>query len=260
MKDAANTLTPVSLELGGKNPAIITRDANVKLAAKRILWGKLLNAGQSCVATDYILVHSSVKQKLLGEMKKYIEKWYGGDMAQSRDYCRIINSENTKRLEKLIDPGKIFLGGKTDIENKYVELTILDNVSDSDPVMQEEIFGPVLPMISFDSLDDAIQKVLEKPRPLALYIFSNSRKIQKSIVDSTQSGTVAINESVVHFINPYLPFGGIGKSGMGRYHGRFSFETFSYKRPVMKKSTLLDTSIRYPPYKNKIRILRLFMR
>jgi len=260
MKEAASTLTPVSLELGGKNPAIVTSDANLKLAAKRILWGKLLNAGQSCVATDYVLVHASAKAKLLQEMKKYIEKWLGNDPAQSEDFCRIINRENTERLINLLIPEKVFSGGRSDIEKLYVEPTILDDVMDSDPVMQEEVFGPILPILTFDSLDEAIQKVLDKPRPLALYIFSNSRKKQKTILNKTQSGTVCINESVVHFINPYLPFGGIGQSGMGRYHGRFSFETFSYKRPVMKKSNILDVNIRYPPYKNKMRFIRLFMR
>jgi len=260
MKEASNTLTPVSLELGGKNPAIVTSDANLKLTAKRILWGKLLNAGQSCVATDYVLVHTSAKDKLLQEMKKYLEKWYGNYPAQSDDLCRIINKENAERLEKLIIPEKVYTGGRSDIEKRYIEPTILDNVSDSDPVMQEEVFGPILPVLTFNTLDEAIQKVLDKPRPLALYIFSNSRKKQKTILNKTQSGTVCINESVVHFINPYLPFGGIGQSGMGRYHGRFSIEAFSYKRPVMKKSNILDVNMRYPPYKNKKRIIRIFMR
>jgi aldehyde dehydrogenase (NAD+) len=260
MKNAAATLTPVLLELGGKNPAIVTADANLKLAARRILWGKMLNNGQSCVATDYVLVHSSVKKKLLREMKKVIDKWYGNDPAQSKDLCKIINQENAERLQKLIDPEKIFTGGNVDLEKQYVEPTILDEVSDSDPVMQEEIFGPILPVLSFDSIEEAIQGVLGRPRPLALYIFSNSRKMQKTIIHQTQSGTVCINESVLHFINPYLPFGGIGQSGMGRYHGRFSYENFSYKRPVMKKSNLIDIRLRYPPYKNKIRILRLFIR
>ncbi|MBL7111864.1 MAG: aldehyde dehydrogenase [Bacteroidales bacterium] len=260
MKEASNNLTPVSLELGGKNPAIVTADANLKLAAKRILWGKLLNAGQSCVATDYVLVNSSVKPKLLREMKRYLDKWYGNDSQQSNDLCRIINRENTERLQKLIVPEKTFTGGRSDLEQHYIEPTILDGVADSDPVMQEEVFGPILPILTFESLDEAIQKVLDRPRPLALYIFSNSRKKQKTIINKTQSGTVCINESVMHFINPYLPFGGIGQSGMGRYHGRYSFETFSYKRPVMKKSNILDINLRYPPYKNKIRIIRLFMR
>ena len=261
MKEAAINLTPISLELGGKNPAIVTSDANLKLAARRILWGKLLNAGQSCVATDYILVHSSAKQKLLREMKRCIEKWYGSDMAQSPDYCRIINRDNAERLEKLIRSGNIFMGGHSDTENKYIEFTLLDNVSESDPVMQEEIFGPVLPVLTFESLDEALKIVLDRPRPLALYIFSNSRKKQKIILQRTESGTACINESVVHFINPYLPFGGIGRSGMGRYHGRFSFETFSYKRPVMNKSNILDPNIRYPPYNNnKVRIIKLLIR
>ncbi len=260
MREASNNLTPVSLELGGKNPAIVTADANLKLAAKRILWGKLLNAGQSCVATDYVLVDASVKPKLLEEMKRFIRKWYGNDSQQSKDLCRIINLENTQRLQKLIDPEKTFSGGFSDLGKRYIEPTILDDVKDSDSVMQEEIFGPILPVLSFKSLDEAIEKVIKRPLPLALYIFSNSRKIQKTIIDKIQSGTVCINESVVHFINPYLPFGGTGQSGMGRYHGRFSFENFSYKRPVMKKSNILDINLRYPPYKNKTGIIRLFMR
>jgi len=261
MKSASHTLTPISLELGGKNPTIVTKDANIKLAAKRILWGKLLNGGQSCVATDYVLVHAEMKSELIEEMKKYLHKSYGNDPEQSEDFCRIINKENTERIKNYIDPDKIITGGKVDVEKRYVAPTIIDEPELDKPIMHEEIFGPVLPVIGYTDLDEAIQMIVDRPKPLALYIFSTSKNNQQKIIRKTQSGTLCINETVVHFINPYLPFGGIGKSGMGRYHGKFSFETFSYKRPVLKKSNLIDIPVRYPPYsKNKLRVIRYFVR
>ncbi len=260
MKSAAETLTPVSLELGGKCPVIVTKDINIKLAAKRILWGKMLNAGQTCIAPDYVLVHAGIKDDLLSEMKSCLLKTYGSDPDKSPDFCRIIDSHNVKRIQSYLTNVNIIHGGKTDVEKRYVSPALIDMVSPDDLIMKEEIFGPLLPVISFNQLDEAIELITKLPNPLAIYIFTNSTSVKKQVVTKTQSGAVCINETVAYFINPYLPFGGIGKSGTGRYHGRFSFESFSYRRSFMNKSNLIDFPVRYPPYKNKINLLRLFIR
>jgi aldehyde dehydrogenase (NAD+) len=260
LKAAADNLTPVSLELGGKCPVIVNEDADIKISAKRILWGKLLNAGQSCVAPDYILAHYRVKEKLVAEMKIYLEKFLGLDPSKSADYCRIINQSNIERLKNYLTEGEITCGGKINSETGYFSPTIIEGVSPDHPAIKEEIFGPVLPVIEYRDLNEAIEFISSRPSPLAIYIFSNSTEIRNKILRKTQSGGVCINETVVHFINPYLPLGGIGLSGMGKYHGRFSFETFSYKRSIMHKSNLIDIPVRYPPYHNKINILRHFIK
>ena len=260
MKAASETLTPVSLELGGKCPAIVAPDTNIRYAARRILWGKMLNAGQSCVAPDYILAHTDIKDDLISEMKLYLEKFFGHDPYQSPDFCRIINHSNTERIQSFLNSGNIIHGGKTDIGKRYISPTLIDMVSPNDLIMKEEIFGPVLPVITFKELDEALAIIKNLSWPLAIYIFARSASVRNEIIKSTKSGAACINETVVYFINPYLPFGGIGASGMGRYHGRSSFETFSYKRSFMHKSNLFDFTIRYPPYKNKINLLRLLVR
>lgn len=260
MKTAADTLTPVSLELGGKCPVVVTEDANLKLSARRILWGKILNAGQSCVAPDYILAQSKIKDELVAEIKISLEKFYGNDPSKSPDFCKIINLSNLDRLKKYLNNGNIIHGGVTNPDSCYFSPTLLDGVSPDHPAMKEEIFGPVLPIIEYQNLDEAIEFITSRPRPLALYIFSNSSEKRKQIIQRTQSGGVCINETVVYFVNPNLPFGGIGRSGMGRYHGRFSFETFSYRRSVMHKSNLIDLPFRYPPYQNKLSFMRYFIR
>jgi aldehyde dehydrogenase (NAD+) len=260
MKAAADNLTPVSLELGGKCPAIVNEDADIKISAKRILWGKLLNAGQSCVAPDYILAHYKIKDKLVTEIQANLEKFLGTDPSKSPDYCRIINHSNIDRLKNYLTEGKITYGGKIDPETRYFSPTIIEGISPDHPALKEEIFGPVLPVIEYRDLDEAIDFISNLPSPLAIYIFSNSSEIKKEIVRNTRSGGVCLNETVVHFINPYLPFGGVGLSGMGRYHGRSSFETFSYKRGIMHKSNLIDIPVRYPPYRNKLNILRYFIK
>ncbi len=260
MKAAAENLTPVSLELGGKCPAIVDEDADIKISAKRITWGKLLNAGQSCVAPDYILAHYKVKDKLVTEMQAYLEKFLGPDPSKSTDYCRIINQSNIERLKNYITEGKITCGGKFNAETGYFSPTIIEGISPDHPAVKEEIFGPVLPVIEYRNLDEAIDFVASRPSPLVIYIFSNSSENRNKIVRKTQSGGVCLNDTVVHFINPYLPFGGVGLSGIGRYHGRSSFETFSYKRGIMHKSNLIDIPVRYPPYRNKLKILRYFIK
>jgi aldehyde dehydrogenase (NAD+) len=260
MKAAAETLTPVSLELGGKCPVIVTEDADIRLSAKRILWGKMLNAGQSCVAPDYILVHNKIKDNLASEMKSCIEKFYGTDPSKSPDLCKIINVSNLERINKFLINGRIIHGGESNPDNNYFSPTLLEGITHDHPSMKEEIFGPVLPLIEYNELNEAIEFITNRPRPLALYIFSNSPGKRKEIIRKTQSGAVCINDTVVYFINPNLPFGGIGRSGMGRYHGKFSFETFSYKRSVMNKSNLIDVPVRYPPYRNKLSFMRYFIR
>jgi len=260
MESASRHLTPVSLELGGKSPVIVEPDSSPSLAAKRIMWGKLLNAGQSCVAPDYVLVHKDLSESLVREMKKYLQKVYGGDIKANSDYARIINKETAEKLSSWLKGKTVLIGGDCDIEEKYISPTILKIKDMDDVLMKEEIFGPILPIVEYGDLDDALKIVRDKTRPLALYIFTRSTKIQNKIIRSTQSGTGGINETVVHFVNPHLPFGGVGKSGMGRYHGKYSFQTFSYKRSFLDKATWIDIPLRYPPYGKKMRLIKALIR
>ena len=260
MQSAARHLTPVSLELGGKSPVIIEPGTNPRFAARRILWGKLLNAGQSCVAPDYVFVHESIKEALLGHMEQYLASVYHGNIRESNDFARIINRENALRLAGYLKGQEILLGGDTDLEERFIEPTIVE-VRDMDNIlMKEEIFGPILPLIVYHSLDDVIDYIKSKPRPLCLYIFGKSKKTRRRILDRTMSGSGGINETVVHFINTNLPFGGIGLSGMGRYHGRYSFETFIYERSFLDKATWIDIPLRYPPYKGKLGLVKTLIR
>jgi aldehyde dehydrogenase (NAD+) len=260
MAAASKYLTPVSLELGGKSPVIVEPDSSPALAARRILWGKLLNAGQSCVAPDYLLVHRDIKNELLAEMKKYLENRYGPDIKKSGDYARIINRVSTENLSGMIEGKNILLGGDCDPEERFFAPTVVEIQDMDDVLMQEEIFGPVLPFVEYSNLDDALEIINSKPRPLSLYVFSRSRKTQKKVIMKTQSGSGGVNETVVHFVNPNLPFGGVGKSGMGRYHGKYSFQTFSYKRSFLDKATWLDIPVRYPPYGNKMWLIKRLIR
>lgn len=260
MESAARNLTPVSLELGGKSPVIVEPDSDPRIAARRIMWGKLLNAGQSCVAPDYILVHRDLSHALVAEMQAYLKTVYGDNVRKSPDYARIIDEKNTLRLKGLLDGAEILHGGSVDAGQKYVEPTIVRIREPEHPLMQEEVFGPILPLVEYHDLDDAISIINNKPRPLSLYVFTRSRKTCSRILQHTMSGTGCINETVVHFINPYLPFGGVGMSGMGRYHGKYSYQTFTYKRSFLKKATWADIPLRYPPYKGKMKLIRFFVR
>jgi len=260
MGAASKHLTPVSLELGGKSPVFVEPDVSASLAAKRIMWGKLLNAGQSCVAPDYLLVHKDISESLVREMEKYLAKAYGADIKSNPDYARIINSETAEQLSGWLKNKTVLLGGDCDPENRYISPTVVKITDMNDVLMQEEVFGPILPVVEYENLDDALNIVKDKPRPLALYIFTRSKKIQQKIIQSTQSGSGGINETVVHFINPYLPFGGVGKSGMGRYHGKYSYQTFSYKRSFLKKANWIDFPVRYPPYAKKVRLIKTLIR
>jgi aldehyde dehydrogenase (NAD+) len=256
MEAAAKHLTPVTLELGGKNPCIVDADVHLEYAARRITWGKFFNAGQSCVAPDYLLVDKRIKQELLERIKHVVQEFYGAEPSQSPDYARIVNDRHFDRIANLLKYGNIILGGKTDRAARYIAPTILDNVVPDSPVMQEEIFGPVLPVIEYEDLTRAIAIVNERPKPLALYIFSRNRKVQERVLRETSSGGGCINDTTIHETSRFLPFGGVGMSGMGKYHGKASFDAFSHARSIIKQGFLFDIKLRYPPYKGKLKFMR----
>jgi aldehyde dehydrogenase (NAD+) len=260
MEAASRHLTPVSLELGGKSPVVVGPDIHPGQTARRIFWGKLLNAGQSCVAPDYMLVHRDVKESIVRAMKEYLDRAYGTDLFGNPDFARIINQANAERLAGLIEGKEILIGGDCRPDERYISPTVLEIKDPDDPLLQEEIFGPILPLVEYSSLEDALAIIRSKPRPLALYVFSRSKRFCRKVVLSTQSGSGGINETVVHFVNLNLPFGGVGKSGMGRYHGKYSYETFSSRRSFLQKSTWTDIPVRYPPYKNKIWLIKKMIR
>lgn len=251
MKAAADNLTPVILELGGKSPCIVDQDADIAVAARRICWGKFLNAGQTCVAPDYLLIHHSVREKFLDLMKKYIKEFFGENPLESTDYCRIVSKHHFQRLKSLLDSGRIFTGGDSDENSLYIAPTILRSVNVSDPVMQQEIFGPILPVFEFAHLTEAIEFVNSRPKPLALYYFAHSRAHKRRVINETSSGSVCINDVIMQLASENLPFGGVGPSGMGSYHGKFGFDTFSHCKAVMSRGTFMDVALRYPPYSAK---------
>lgn len=248
MEKAARHLTPVTLELGGKSPCIVDRGVNRTLAARRIVWGKFINAGQTCVAPDYLYVPQEEKTEWIAALIAQIYSFYGPDPAQSSDFARIINQRHLERLQRLLASGRIVCGGTVDPQRCYLAPTLLDQVSWEDPVMQEEIFGPILPVLGYDSLDEVIEAVAARPKPLALYFFSENKLHQDRILRELSFGGGCINDTIVHLANPHLPFGGVGCSGMGAYHGRASFETFSHRKSVMHRQLCLDLPLRYPPY------------
>jgi aldehyde dehydrogenase (NAD+) len=260
MSAAAKNLTPVTLELGGKNPCIVDQDVNIDLAARRIASGKFINGGQTCTAPDYLLVHQSNKQKLLDQIKVYLRKFYGEDPQKSPDYGRIINKRQFDRLAALLDKGDKVVGGQTDPDDLYIAPTLLQDVSWNDPVMQDEIFGPILPVLVFEDLAEVVSTINSRPRPLALYFFSNQRNNYQRIIEEVSFGGGCINDTLAHLINPHLPFGGTGSSGMGGYHGKASFDTFSHQKSIFKKWFNLDLPLRFPPYKNKLSILKNILR
>jgi len=249
MKAAAEHLTPVTLELGGKSPTFVFNDANLKITAKRLVWAKFLNGGQTCIAPDYILAEKGVKEKLISEIKKQIREIHGENPQQSEAFVRIINPRHFKRIVSLIDTSKVVIGGETDESDLYISPTVMDDVSFDDAVMQEEIFGPVLPIIEFDSLEWAIKQIKNRSKPLALYVFSDDNKIIDKIFHEVSFGGGAVNDAIMHLTNPNLPFGGVGNSGMGNYHGKAGFDTFSHYKSILDKSTLIEPSVKYPPYK-----------
>lgn len=257
---AAKHLTPVTLELGGKSPTIVDGSMNMRFAAKRIVWGKLLNCGQTCVAPDFLYVQKEFKDELLLQLKKEIIGFYGEDPSQSEDLPRIINDRHFDRVKRLIDPEKVFYGGEFDKENLYIAPTLLTDITWDDPVMQEEIFGPILPVMIYDHIDEVIEQLLKRNKPLSFYIFSNNRKLQNKLIDNLSFGCGAINDTMVHYGNPHIAFGGVGNSGYGAYHGKNSFDTFSHRKGILKKSSWIDIPLRYAPYKNKMNLIRLAFR
>jgi len=260
MQAAARHLTPVTLELGGKSPCIVDRDVNLDVTAKRICSGKFINAGQTCIAPDYLLVHREIKTALLDRMKFFIREFYGPDPQLNPDYPRIVNEKHFLRLTELMRAGNIVAGGRTDRRSLYIAPTIVDDIAWDDPIMQDEIFGPVLPVLAYTDLSEAVSRVKALPRPLALYYFSKNRRNAEKIIKDASFGGGCINDTLLHFANPHLPFGGTGSSGIGSYHGKKSFETFSHQKSILKRSFRLDAPLRYPPYGNKLRILEKIMR
>ena len=260
MTRAARHLTPVTLELGGKSPCIVDSTARLDLAAKRLVFGKLLNCGQTCVAPDYLLIDRRVKTPFLAYVQRWITVMYGENPLDNDGYVRMVNRKHFDRVMGLIDPAKVVFGGRGDPETLKIQPTVLDNVSPEDPVMQEEIFGPVLPVLTFDQIGEALDFVNARPRPLALYLFSQEKSTQERFLRRTSFGGGCINDTVIHLATSRMGFGGVGASGMGSYHGRDSFETFSHRKSVVKKSTLLDLPVRYAPYSpGKDRRLRLIL-
>jgi len=254
---AAKHLTPVTLELGGKSPTFVLSDCNIEITAKRIVWAKFLNAGQTCVAPDYILVDKSIEKEFLSAVKKEIEKYHKTDNSISENYLRIINTNNFERLSNLIDTHKVFFGGKTNKENRFISPTILQDVSFTDQIMEDEIFGPILPVIGFSNLNEVIKEVKRKPKPLACYIYSRNRKEVKKLLKEISFGGGAINDSVMHMSNPKLPFGGVGLSGTGSYRGEAGFRTFSHYKSVLDKPFWFESALKYPPYtKRKLKIFK----
>jgi aldehyde dehydrogenase (NAD+) len=260
MQAAAKNLIPVTLELGGKSPCIVCEDADLELAARRIVWGKFYNAGQTCVAPDYLYIHESVHDQLLEKIKAAISAQFGDAPQKSPDFARIVNLRNTQRVAAMIDGKKLVTGGMVDFDDKYIEPTVLKDVSWEDKVMSEEIFGPVLPVLKYQDLDTLFATISSKPKPLAAYLFSQSREKQDRFVQKLSFGGGCINDVVIHLSNPYLPFGGVGESGIGHYHGRYSFHTLSHAKSVIFRSGKMDFSARYAPYsERKLSFLRRLM-
>lgn len=255
----AEHLTPSTLELGGKNPTIVDETAKVKLAARRIAFGKFINAGQTCIAPDYVLVHEKIKDVFIQALKSEIQRFYGSAPKNSKDFARIVNREHFDRLFSLIDSEKVIIGGENDADELYISPTVILNPSLSSEVMQDEIFGPVLPLLVYQTESD-IDVILKKfPNPLAIYFFSSRKKFAEKMIQKYSFGGGTVNDTLVHFINDKLPFGGVGNSGMGAYHGKFSFDTFSHKKSITMRATWLDLPLRYAPYKGKIKWLKKFI-
>lgn len=260
MKAAAEHLTPVTLELGGKSPCIVHEDAHLKLTAKRIVWGKYLNAGQTCIAPDYLLVHRSMKDQLLQEMKSYIHEFYGDRVLDDDHFPHIVSDHHFERLQAMLNHVQIVHGGGTDQRKRLIEPTIVDHVSWEDPLMEEEIFGPVLPIVEYENLPEMIEKVKQRPKPLALYLFATDQQVQQKILNAISFGGGCINDTIYHIASPHLPFGGVGESGKGSYHGKSSFETFSHEKSVLKQTTSFDLPFRYPQTKHALQKIKWFLK
>ena len=255
-KAAAQHMTPVTLELGGKNPCIVDGSMDIKLTAKRLVWGKFVNAGQTCIAPDYILAHKTIKPKLIEELKLEIYKAYGNDASLSEDYPRIVNDKNLTRLSQMLEGVDVIYGGDIKKEDCYLSPTLIDEPSLESPVMADEIFGPILPILEYETMDDLKQIINRYEKPLGFYVFSKRKAFYKTMINSFSFGGGAINDTMIHFGNPRLPFGGVGESGIGAYHGRLGFDTFSHQKGITIKANWLDIPLRYAPYTNKLKAIK----
>lgn len=261
MKAAAENVTPITLELGGKSPCIVDENCDLQKAARRITWGKFLNAGQTCVAPDYLLVNENVKDELIIRIQKYILEFYGENPQDSGDYGRIINENHFDRLNELLKGGEVIFGGITNREKLYISPTLIQEIPENSRVMNEEIFGPLLPILEFGQVFEAIDFINGRPKPLALYIFSRNKEFQQKIISETSSGGICINDTIVHLTVPNLPFGGVGNSGFGKYHGKAGFDAFSNQKSVLRQTMLFDMPKRFPPTKEKdMKILRTILK
>ncbi|MBE9034578.1 aldehyde dehydrogenase [aff. Roholtiella sp. LEGE 12411] len=259
MAAAAKHLTPVTLELGGKSPCIVDTDINLEHTIRRITWGKFLNAGQTCIAPDYLLVDKKIKKDLVDGLQECLKEFYGEQPDNSPDYARIINQKHFDRLVSFLKDGAIIIGAETKPSELYIAPTLIDNVSLVDPIMQEEIFGPLLPIIEYTNIAEAIALINSRPKPLALYLFSQNKNLQKRVLQETSSGGVCINDTLMQFGASSLPFGGVGDSGIGSYHGKASFDIFSHDKSVLQNSFWLDLKWRYAPYKGKLPLIKKFL-
>ncbi|MBU3159613.1 aldehyde dehydrogenase [Clostridium frigoris] len=262
MRAAAENLVPVTLELGGKSPVIVDKTANLEIAVKRILWGKLVNVGQTCIAPDYIFVHKDIKESFIEKLKSTAISFYGEDASKSIDYGRIVSSKQFERLASIIekDKNKIIYGGHSNAGALYIEPTIIDNVDFQDEVMQDEIFGPIIPILEYENLEEVIEMINNRPKPLALYVFTEDKNVQTTVLDRISFGGGCVNDTISHVASLNMPFGGVGNSGIGGYHGRDSFETFSHKKSILKKSTSIDLKFIFPPYGNKIKLIKKILK
>lgn len=253
MEAASKNLTPVTLELGGKSPCIVCSDASIDVASKRIAWGKLINSGQTCIAPDYLIVHKSKKDELIKKIIETIEEFYGDRPMESEDYGKIINQSHFKRLRAYLEDKDIIYGGASDEEKLTISPTLVNQTSLTDDLMTEEIFGPILPVLEFEDIEEVHEIIENNPTPLALYLFTNDRDIEKQMVGEISFGGGCINDTIMHVSSHTMPFGGVGESGMGSYHGKRSFHTFTHEKSILKKSTLIDLPLRYPPYRGKFK-------
>ena len=260
MEAASKFLTPVTLELGGKSPCIVDKDCKVSLAAKRIIWGKLMNSGQTCVAPDYIYVHEEIEEEFIKALIEEIKSQFGEKPLKSRDYSKMVNEREFNRVISYLDKSKLAFGGNYNKNTLQIEPTILKDVTWADKVMEREIFGPIIPILTFKNLDSVINIINSKEKPLSLYYFSEDKNKIEEVLEKTSSGGVTINDTLVHVSSSYLPFGGVGYSGMGEYHGKYSFDLFSNKKGVMHRKTFLDLKIRYAPFQNKLTIVKKIMK
>lgn len=260
MEMAAKQLSPVTLELGGKSPCIIEADANIAFAAKKVAWGKFVNAGQTCVAPDYLLVHASVKEKFIAELKAVIKKMYGDDPKSSPDYARIISDKRFQTLITYLDSGTIVLGGETDADQRYIAPTIIDDVQAEDAIMQDEIFGPILPVIAYQTREEVERWIARSPYPLSLYVFTSSKANADFYIQNIRFGGGCVNNTLIHLGNPDLPFGGVGTSGIGQYHGELGFRSFTRTKSVLKSPTWFDVPLWYAPYKDHLKWIKKIFR